>query len=127
MKKGTKTSGENKSQVIRDYAKANPTLGPTKIANDLKAQGIDAYPALVSQALRSLEGRPAGTKKKAEKKRGRPVKATTNARTNAASANGVDYVSVLKNSAEFVKQCGGVDEALSAIKTFQKVSSLLKD
>ena len=136
MKKGTKSSGENKSQAIRDYAIAHPELGPTQISRDLQAQGINAYPALVSQALRSIKGGEETSKGKAKK--GRPAKKTTSSpatstpaksrRTNQTqSEGGVDYVSVLKNTSEFVKQCGGVDKAIEAVKVFQKVSSILQD
>lgn len=135
MKKGTKSSGENKSQAIRDYAIAHPELGPTQISRDLQAQGINAYPALVSQALRSIKGGEETSKGKAKK--GRPAKNTSSPATSTptksrkssqpASEGGVDYVSVLKNTSEFVKQCGGVDKAIEAVKVFQKVTSILQD
>ena len=130
LKKGTKSSGENKSQAIRDYALANPDLGPTQISRDLQAQGINAYPALVSQALRSIKGEGAETSK-GKVKKGRPAKKTTAPKTRTGrtpvATSGVDYVSVLKNTSEFIKQCGGVEQALEAVKVFQKVSSILQD
>lgn len=133
MKKGTKSSGENKSQAIRDYAIAHPELGPTQISRDLQAQGINAYPALVSQALRGIKSGEETSKGKPKK--GRPAKKTTSPKTrskatsaSSSDASGsVDYVSVLKSTSEFVKQCGGVDKALEAVKVFQKVSSILQD
>ena len=134
LKKGTKSSGENKSQAIRDYAIAHPELGPTQISRDLQAQGINAYPALVSQALRSIRGGE-GTTTKGKTKKGRPAKkkdVTTSKKTSSKGrssegSSGVDYVNVLKSTSEFVKQCGGVDKALEAVKVFQKVTSILQD
>jgi hypothetical protein len=113
LKKGTKKS-VNMSQVIRDYATANPTLGPTQIAKDLVAQGHKAYPALVSQALRGTKSK--GSKKPA--KRGRKPGATK--KVVAAELN----LEQLKASAEFIKLHGSVEGAIDSLKTYQKVSSL---
>ncbi|MFN7732388.1 MAG: hypothetical protein ACK5OB_10825 [Pirellula sp.] len=113
MKKGTKKS-VNMSQVIRDYATANPTLGPTQIAKDLEAQGHKAYPALVSQALRGTKSK--GSKKPA--KRGRKPGATK--KVVAAELN----LEQLKASAEFIRLHGSVEGAIDSLKTYQKVSSL---
>ncbi|XZE35298.1 hypothetical protein SH501x_000787 [Pirellulaceae bacterium SH501] len=129
MKKGTKKSGENKSQIIRDYAAANPGLGPTQIANALKEQGVDAYPALVIQALRGTkEGKGAAAKaprSKVAKKRGRPAKAkTAKAEKSVAAASPSDY-SILKDTAEFVKKCGSPENAMDAIKVFKQIASIL--
>ncbi|WP_146679464.1 hypothetical protein [Pirellula sp. SH-Sr6A] len=128
MKKGTKNSGENKSQLIRDYAAANPGLGPTQIANALKEQGIDAYPALVIQALRKVNGsksaKPKTAKANAVKKRGRPAKAKANKAAGKTSSPATDY-SVLKDTAEFVKKCGSPEQAIESIKVFKQIASLL--
>lgn len=129
MKKGTKKSGENKSQIIRDYAAANPGLGPTQIANALKEQGINAYPALVIQALRGAKERKSSgaksTSTKVAKKRGRPAKAkTVKAAKSSASASATDY-SILKDTAEFVKKCGGAENAVEAIKIYKQIASIL--
>lgn len=129
MKKGTKKSGENKSQIIRDYAAANPGLGPTQIANALKEQGINAYPALVIQALRGTkEGKSSKaktTQPKVAKKRGRPAKAkSVKAAKSSASAPANDY-SILKDTAEFVKKCGSAENAVEAIKIYKQIASIL--
>lgn len=80
-----KTEGKTKvnvSKAARDYAEANPGMGPTEIANYLKSQGMNAYPAIVSKALQATGGTKPGRKKKtsvkkvdgeAPKKRGRPA------------------------------------------------------
>ena len=112
MKKGTKKSGGNTSQIIRDYAAANPTLGPTQIAKDLIAQGHKAYPALVSQALRGVKsGKKPG-------KRGRKPGSTK------AVPVGDFSLDKLKASAEFIRLHGSLDGAIDSLKTYQKLSSL---
>lgn len=118
MKKGTKKTG-NMSQIIRDYAQANTTLGPTQIAKDLEAQGHKAYPALVSQALR-------GSKKKRKgAKRGRKPGATKT--TSKAKAVGSDVnVQGIKAISDFVKLHGSADEAIASIRSFQKLSALFQ-
>ncbi len=116
MKKGTKKTG-NMSQIIRDYAQANPTLGPTQIAKDLEAQGHKAYPGLVSQALRGS--------KKTGAKRGRKPGAT---KKTASKTTVVAEVSVqgIKATSEFVKLHGSADEAIASIRSFQKLSALFQ-
>ncbi len=129
MKKGTKKSGENKSQIIRDYAAANPGLGPTQIAKALSEQGVKAYPALVIQALRGSKGAKSGGAKaapsKVAKKRGRPAKVkSVNAENKITSVPASDY-SILKDTAEFVKKCGSPENAMEAIKVFKHIASIL--
>lgn len=122
MKKGTKKGG-NASQAIRDYAAANPGLGTTQIAKDLVAQGIKAYPALVSQALRGVGGVKSKAKKTAKK--GAAPKAKAGRGRPASQGKEVDSFSQLKAAADFVKVCGGADQAIDAIKTLQKISAYL--
>lgn len=119
LKKSTKKTG-SVSQAIRDYAAANPTLGPTKISQDLQAQGINAYPALVSQALREKKSGKSSIRKSSNRKsRGRPAKSAASAPASQ------DYVAVITSAAEFVKTSGGIEEAMQALKAFQKISSVL--
>jgi arginine repressor len=111
MKKGTKRENGNKSQIIRDFAAANPGLKSSEIVRALNEQGHKVYAAIVSQALRGT----AGAKKPGTKN---AVKAT-------AAATEFDLSSI-KAAAAFVKATGGVDAAISSIKSFQKISELLK-
>ncbi len=125
MKKGTKNKGENKSQMIRDYAAANPGLTQAQITKALLEQGANVYPGLVGQALRSVKGK---IKPKA-KRRGRPPKAasksTTKKTSSAPVATATDYVDLFKSASDFVKQAGGIDQAVEALKVYQKLSSIL--
>ena len=56
MRKGTSKAGGNKSQLIRDFAAANPTMKVSDIVKTLTEQGHKVYPAIVSQALRGSAG-----------------------------------------------------------------------
>jgi len=115
LKKGTKRSS-SMSQIIRDYAAANPSLGPTQIAKDLVAQGHKAYPALVSQALRG-----AGKKTKRGAKRGRKP-AAEKAKTPSVELNLVS----LKAASDLVKMSGSAEGAIASIRAFQKLSSMFQ-
>lgn len=114
MKKGTKKSGST-SQIIREYAAQHPELGPTQIANDLIAQGHKAYPALVSQALRSKSTKG----KKRGPKPGRKAAATKSASTEINLA-------ALKAASDFVKASGSADDAIASIRAFQKLSAMFQ-
>jgi len=119
MKKGTKRENGNKSQIIRDFAAANPGLKSSEIVRALNEQGHKVYAAIVSQALRGTAGA-----KKRKSKRGRKP-GTKNAVKATAAATEFDLSSI-KAAAAFVKATGGVDAAISSIKSFQKISDLLK-
>ncbi len=116
MKKGTKKSG-SLSQKIREYAEANPGLGPTQIAKDLIAQGHKAYPALVSQALR---GSPAKGKKPA--KRGRKPGSVAKKVAPAADLN----LTSIKAASDFVKSTGSAEQAIESIRAYQKLSAMFQ-
>jgi hypothetical protein len=120
MKKGTKSS-ENKSQLIRDFATANPSLGAAEIVKALTEQGHKIYPALVSQALRGTAGG-----KKRKPKRGRKPGAakatTTKVKATTASFN----LENVKAAAQFVKSQGSIEDAISSIRNFEKIAALLK-
>lgn len=118
MKKGTKSSG-NKSQLIRDFATANPDMKPSQIIKELSAQGHKVYPALVSQALR---GTPIA-KKGRRKTRGKARVATgAKSATVAASFD----VSNLKATSEFIRQSGSAEQAIESIKAYQKIAALFQ-
>ena len=102
----------NKSEAIRDYAKANPDAGLTEVSRALEAKGIKVSPAHVAQALRSVG------LYKSKKKAGRP-------RVNAREALGVspktkqvnDSVLDTVNAAKgLIKACGGVENAIQLLK-----------
>ena len=119
MKKGTKREHGNKSQIIRDFAAANPGMKMSEIVKALSEQGHKVYPAIVSQALRGTAGA-----KKRKSKRGRKP-GTKNAVKTVSTATEFDLSSI-KAAASFVKSAGGIDQALASIKSFQKIADLLK-
>lgn len=106
------------SQIIRDYAQANPTLGPTQIAKDLEAQGHKAYAALVSQALR-------GTSKKAGAKLG-CKRGSRNTSTKAKAVGSEVNVQGIKAISDFVKLHVSADDGIAAIRSFEKLSALFQ-
>ncbi len=117
MKKGTKRAS-SVSQIIRDYAEKNPGLGPTQIAKDLMAQGHNAYPALVSQAI-GKTGKKKGKRKVASKRGRKPgaVKAVKDGDLNLLS---------LKAASDFIKASGSADNAIASIRTYQKLSAMFQ-
>jgi len=119
MKKGTKRENGNKSQIIRDFAAANPEMKMSEIIKALNEQGHKVYPAIVSQALRNTT-----VAKKRKSKRGRKpgTKSAVKAANNATEFD----LSSIKAAAAFVKASGSVDAAISSIKSTQKIAALLK-
>lgn len=101
----------NKSDIIRDYFKANPDAGLTDIARAVTEQGYPVSPAHVNQAL-------AGLRTKRKKGRGRP--AGSGKKATAVSAKSMDQLSL---AADFCKACGGVDSAISALQTLKLIAS----
>jgi len=119
LKKGTKASG-NTSQIIRDFAAANPGMKPSQIIKELTSQGHKVYPALVSQALR---GAPTG------KKRGRKPKSKVAAAKGAKVAAGSKAsfdVANLKAAGDFIRQSGSAENAIESIRAFQKLAVLFQ-
>ena len=119
MKKGTKRENGNKSQIIRDFAAANPGFKISEIVKALSEQGHKVYPAIVSQALRGTAG---AQKRKSKRGRKPGTKSAVKATNNATEFD----LSSIKAAAAFVKASGSVDAAISSIKSFQKISALLK-
>ena len=118
MKKGTSKENGNKSQIIRDFAAANPEMKMSEIVKALNEQGHNVYPAIVSQALRGTAGA-----KKRKSKRGR--KPGTKNAVKATKTSAEFDLSNIKAAAAFVKSAGGVEQALASIKSFQKLSDIV--
>jgi hypothetical protein len=93
----------NKTAMIRDYMAKHPNAGPSKVAEALRAHKISA--SYVSNVTTKLKKRP----------RQRP-----STRTGYASS-----VENIIAAAEFIKSCGGIDEAIEAFEIAQKVAQAL--
>lgn len=108
----------NKSQIIRDYASANPSAGPTAIVRGLADQGYNVSVALVSQALRNATGEP--------KKRGRPPKngksasASVSVASKSAESSSIDHLLL---AAEYCNKVGSVDAAIEALHALKKIAA----
>ncbi len=94
----------NKTAMIRDYMAKHPNASPSKVAEALRAHKISA--SYVSKVKTKF------------KKRTRQRPST---RTAYASSDG----NVIA-AAEFIKGCGGIDEATEAFKIAQKVARTLE-
>jgi arginine repressor len=106
----------NKSALIREYFKNNPTAGLTEIARAISEQGHPVSPAHVNQALNGL-------RKKRKKGRGRPIaSASKRAATSSSSNRAMDQLSL---AAEFCKACGGVDIAIDVLNSLKQIASKL--
>jgi len=116
LKKGTKNSSST-SQIVREFAAKNPSMKASEIIKELTAQGHKVYPALVSQALRGTSG----GKKKVAKKRGRKP----GTKSKAVAAKAESNFGNLKAAAEFVRASGSVENALQAIRDYQRIVQLI--
>jgi len=97
----------NKSQAIRDYAKANPKAGPKEIAETLTKQGIKVTPGLVSNVKTMA--------KKRRRAKRKPAPATKPAVSDRVS------LSTLVQAKKMAEQLGGVDKAKRALAALAKL------
>ena len=112
MKKAAKKTG-NMSDLIREYAEANPTLGPTQIAKELVAKGHKVYPALVSQARKKGAN---GIVKRGRK---------PNSESKMGVKGGVGFdVAAMQAASSFVKSVGSIEKAEQALQTYKNLSQL---
>ncbi|QDS97542.1 hypothetical protein [Adhaeretor mobilis] len=113
-KKTTAKKKVNKSAAIREFAKANPKVGPTDISRALAKKGIKVAPAQVSTVISKMKG---GNKK--------PAKVTRATKAKAASAATNDRVSFsgLLHAQKFVQQVGSIEEAKSLVDSLQKLQA----
>ena len=103
----------NKSQAIRDYCEANPTVGPKETAAALTKQGIKVSPAMVSTVKTQAK-----KKTQTPKRRGRPRK---NAASSAKPASDKIALSSLLAAKKMSEQLGGVEKARAALAALAKL------
>ena len=96
----------NKSQAIRDYAKANPTAGPTAIVAALAEQGIQVTTAMASTV-----------KSMAKKKR----RAKRAAAAGAKPASDKISVAALIQAKKMAAEMGGIEKAKEALAALAKL------
>ena len=99
----------NKSQAIRDYAEANPTVGPTETAAALTEQGIPVSPAMVSTVKTQAK------KKKGVKRRKKKAAAS------AQPAGDKIALSSLIQAKKLAEQLGGVEKAQAVLAALAKL------
>jgi hypothetical protein len=104
----------NKSQAIRDYCEANPTVGPKETAAALTKQGIKVSTAFVS----TIKTKAKKNKTQTPKRRGRPRK---NAASSAKPASDKIALSSLLAAKKMAEQLGGVEKAQAALAALAKL------
>jgi hypothetical protein len=109
-KKKAAVAEVNKSQAIRDFVQANPTVGPKETAAALTEQGIQVSPAMVSTVKTQA--------KKKKGKRGRPRK---NAASSAKPASDKIALSSLIQAKKMAESLGGVEKAQTALAALAKL------
>lgn len=108
----------NQSEAIRDYFTKHPNAKPKEVLEALKADGIEASSALVSNVktrMKKQGGASVG--------RGRGRRAAQPAAV-AAKTNGHSLGSTaaqLVSAIDFVKQAGGLDEARTLLDELAQV------
>ena len=109
----------NKSEAVREYARANPAAKPREIAEALTAEGVPVSSHVVSQVLYNAKKK--GVMKKRGKK-ARRAKATAKAPRAAAktrsSGDGMEQLLEAKRLADMV---GGVDKAKKLLDNLAKL------
>jgi hypothetical protein len=120
-KKAAPGGDVNKTQEIAKALKSTPEKGPTEIATDLTAKGVDVSPAYVSGVKLKMKDEGGTPKKKARK--GRKKKAARRGRPpKAASSANVTYDELQKAKA-MSRQLGGVEQAKAALAALAELQS----
>jgi hypothetical protein len=111
------SSGTNKSSIIREYIKANPTATTNEVMEALGQRGIEVSQALVA-GVRSREMRGPGNK---SRKRGEITVSELNS-INAMVEKFDDrsvIMNIIDDMTTLIKEIGGIDRFEEAMKEFQ--------
>ena len=125
MAKKKKAAAEtlNKSQAIRDYAKAHRNAMPKEIAEALtKQHGVEFTNVLVSTVLYELskkKGKPAHVSN--IKSKARTGKKKVGRRRRKSAPTGGELSTKLAAAISIVESAGGIDEAKKALGTIRKL------
>ncbi|MEM0926392.1 MAG: hypothetical protein AAGJ83_10180 [Planctomycetota bacterium] len=114
-----KSGGISKSQAIRDYMNANPSVKPKGVAEALKAKGYDVTPNYVSMIKFQSKNKSTKTKR-----RGRTAGTTRKPAAAKKATSASDSVSLdsLIKVKEVVRAIGSIEEAKSALEALEKLS-----
>lgn len=96
----------NKSELVRDYAAANPSDKPKAIAAGIKSKhGVDVTPQQISTVL--FQARAKGGKKKRK--------------ASASATESKISLSSLIEAKQFSEKVGGVDQATTLLTALKKL------
>lgn len=111
------SSGTNKSAIIRDYIKNNPSASTNEVVEALGSKGVDVSPALVA-GVRARELRGPGNK---SRKRGEITVGELNS-INAMVEKFDDrsiIMGIIEDLTGMIKEFGGIERFETAIKEFE--------
>lgn len=111
------SSGMNKSQLIREYLKNNPTANTNEVVEALGSKGIDVSQALIA-GVRSREHRAPGNK---SRKRGEITVGELNS-INAMIEKFEDssiIMGIIEDLTSLIKNIGSIERFEEAMKEFK--------
>jgi hypothetical protein len=114
--------GVNKTKLIADYLKTDPSAKAAAIVQFLKEKhGVNVSPAYASTIKSKLKTKSgAGGKKKA--RRGRPPKSASAAKAAPASTGTTLSVDGLLAARDLVARAGGIAKAKAALELLAKLN-----
>ena len=110
------SSGQNKSAIIREYLKANPTASTNEVMEALGQKGVEVSQALVA-GVRAREGRGPGNKSR----KGEITVSELNS-INAMVEKFDDrsvIMGIIEELGTMIKEMGGIDRFEQAMKQFE--------
>ena|SRR5436190_17180499 len=116
MAKKQAASG-NKSQAIRDALAAHPDKSPKDIAEMLSAQGYKLNAQYVSTIKSNANKK---VRKVRVKKVGRPK-----VRIFRGSSSVADGIGPMESALQFIRDCGGLEQAKSVLATVEQLRSVV--
>jgi hypothetical protein len=114
MAKKKSANGGSKSSQVLSYAAEHPDEKPQAISEAMAKKGVDVTPGHVSNILSQARAKAGKNGKGKRGKRGR-VKQEANV--------GVEQ---LKAAASLIKECGGTQAAIQALKAADEIGQQLK-
>jgi hypothetical protein len=110
----------NKSHVIREALKANPTKAPSEIAELLKAKGIDVNGRYVSTVKTNMR-----KTRRAVRQMRRGIR-SAGRKSRLVGGNPTDNgLQVMNAALEFMKISGGLEQAKAALATVEEIGKVM--
>jgi hypothetical protein len=116
-------SGPNKSEIIREYADANPSMKPKELSEKIKAEkGLDLTPGFISTIKSQYKKKgPSGGKRRGRKPGAAPVGRPAGGGGGGGSNDTVSFA-LLKAAKELSVKLGGIDKARKILDALAELS-----